>query len=275
MPVFLILILLGTGLAIGFISGLLGIGGGIIMTPIQYWIYTSSGMSVDLAIKISFATTLAVILPTAASGVWQHQKQGGIYWKAAIFMGIFTAIGSFGGSFIAAHISGSVLKIAFGIFSLIIAIRMLTVRVTDNERPIRENRWLWFALALPIGVITGILGIGGGIIVVPILMLVLRLRMCRAIGTSLGMMLFTSVGGIIGYVINGATAPSLPAYTLGYIYWPAWIALSVTSIGMAQVGAILAHRVPGKQLNYIFIALLFYISLDMLGVIDLIAAHFR
>jgi uncharacterized protein len=275
MPVFLILILLGTGLAIGFTSGLLGIGGGIIMTPIQYWIYTSSGMSVDLAIKISFATTLAVILPTAASGVWQHQKQGGIYWKAAIFMGIFTAVGSFGGSFIAAHIPGSILKIAFGIFTLIIAIRMLTLKVTDNERPLRENRWLWFALALPIGVITGILGIGGGIVVVPVLMLVLRLKMCTAIGTSLGMMLFTSVGGIIGYVINGATAPGLPAYTIGYIYWPAWIALSVTSIGMAQVGAILAHRVPGKRLNYIFIALLFYISLDMLGVIDLIAAHFR
>ena len=98
MPVFLILILLGTGLAIGFLSGLLGIGGGIIMTPVQYWIYTSAGMSTDLAIKISFATTLAVVLPTAASGVWQHQRQGGINWKAAIFMGIFTAIGSFVGA---------------------------------------------------------------------------------------------------------------------------------------------------------------------------------
>jgi uncharacterized protein len=274
MPVFLILVLLGTGLAIGLISGLLGIGGGIVMTPVQYWIYTSSGMSVDLAIKISFATTLAVILPTAASGVWQHHKQGGIYWRIAIFMGVFTAIGSFGGSFISAHVSGSVLKIAFGVFTLIIAIRMLTIKVTDRDRPIRENLWLWFALALPIGIITGILGIGGGIVVIPVLILVLRLKMCDAIGTSLGMMLFTSVGGIIGYVINGATASGLPPYTIGYIYWPAWIALSVTSIGMAQVGAILSHRLPGKQLNYIFIALLFYISLDMLGVIDLITAHF-
>ncbi len=274
MSVFLILILLGTGLAIGFISGLLGIGGGIVMTPVQYWIYTSSGMSVDLAIKISFATTLAVILPTAASGVWQHHKQGGIHWRIASFMGIFTAIGSFAGSFISAHVSGSVLKIAFGVFTLIIAIRMLTIKITDRDKPIRENLWLWFALALPIGIITGILGIGGGIVVIPVLILVLRLKMCDAIGTSLGMMIFTSVGGIIGYVINGATAPGLPPYTIGYIYWPAWIALSVTSIGMAQIGAILAHRVPGKQLNYIFIALLFYISLDMLDVVNLITALF-
>lgn len=274
MSVFLILILLGTGLAIGFISGLLGIGGGIVMTPVQYWIYTSSGMSVDLAIKISFATTLAVILPTAASGVWQHHKQGGIHWRIASFMGIFTAIGSFAGSFISAHVSGSVLKIAFGVFTLIIAIRMLTIKITDRDKPIRENLWLWFALALPIGIITGILGIGGGIVVIPVLILVLRLKMCDAIGTSLGMMIFTSVGGIIGYVINGATAPGLPPYTIGYIYWPAWIALSVTSIGMAQIGAILAHRVPGNQLNYIFIALLFYISLDMLDVVNLITALF-
>lgn len=273
MPVFLILVLLGTGLGIGFISGLLGIGGGIIMTPVQYWIYTSQGISSELAIRISFATTLAVVLPTAASGVWQHNKRGSIYWQAAIFMGIFTALGSFGGAFISTHISGTYLKISFGILALIIALRMLTVKISDKERPIRQNRWLWFALALPIGVITGILGIGGGIMVVPILVLVLRFRMRAAIGTSLGMMLFTSVGGIIGYIINGATAPDLPAYTLGYIFWPAWIVLSITSIPMAQVGAIVAHRVPGRILNYIFIALLFYISLDMLGVIDLIASH--
>jgi uncharacterized protein len=270
----LILILLATGLGIGFISGLLGIGGGIIMSPVQYWIYTAYGMSPEVAIRISFATTLAVILPTAASGVWQHQKRGSVCWKAAIFMGIFTAAGSFGGASLAAHIPGPALKTGFGILALLIALRMLTLKVPAVEQPIRENLWLWFALALPIGVITGILGIGGGIIVIPVLVLALRFPMRRAVATSLAMILFTSIGGIAGYVLNGQSATGLPPYTLGYIYWPAWIALSVTSIGLAQVGAIASHKIPVRQLNYAFIALLFYIGLDMLGAIEWIIAHF-
>jgi uncharacterized protein len=274
MSILLVFILLGTGLSIGFLSGLLGIGGGIILTPIQYWIYTSAGLSTDLAIKISFATTLAVVLPTAASGVIQHQRQGGINWSAAIFMGIFTALGSFLGATLAARIPGSALKIGFGVLALIIVARMLTVKISDDERPIRENRWLWFGLALPIGLITGILGIGGGILVVPVLVLVLRFCMRNAVATSLAMMLFTSIGGIVGYVLNGMTATGLPDYTIGYINWQAWIVLSVTSIGMAQVGAIMAHRVPGKWLNYVFLALIFYVSLDMLGAIEWIAGRF-
>jgi uncharacterized membrane protein YfcA len=201
-------------------------------------------MSTDIAIKVSFATTLAVVLPTAASGVWQHHRRGGIHWKAAIFMGVFTAIGSFIGAQIASHLPGSTLKLAFGAIALVVAIRMLTVKITDTDRPTRENLWLWFALALPIGVLTGILGIGGGIIVVPLLVVVLGFCMRNAVGTSLAMMLFTSTGGIIGYAVSGLNATGLPDHTIGYIYWPVWIALTVASVGLAQVGAIVAHRVP-------------------------------
>jgi uncharacterized protein len=268
MSIVYLVILLASGAVIGFISGLLGIGGGIIMTPLQYWIYTSAGINSDIAIRIAFATSLAVVLPTAASGVWQHQRRGAILWKVAIFMGIFTAIGSFMGALIASHLPGSALKLGFGILALVIAVRMVTVRVSDDKRPIRNNPWLWIVLALPMGVITGILGIGGGIMVVPILVLVLRLTMRQAVGTSLAMMLFTATGGILGYVVGGMNAVDLPEHTLGYIYWPGWMALTITSIGLAQVGAIMAHKVSGRRLNYIFIALLLYIGLDMLGVFD-------
>ncbi|HEX7475504.1 MAG TPA: sulfite exporter TauE/SafE family protein [Dehalococcoidales bacterium] len=267
MPVNLIFILMTTGLGIGFLSGLLGIGGGIIMTPVQYSVYTSSGWSTDIATKVAFATSLAVIFPTAASGVWRHHRQDGIYWRAAILMGLVSFTCSFIGAWIASgHISGSALKIAFGVIGLIIAVRMLTVKISEVDRPIRKNIWLWFALALPVGVITGILGIGGGVIVIPILVLVLRFRMRNAVATSLGIMLFSSAGGMLGWVINGLHAQNLPSYTLGYIYWPAWIALSITSISLAQVGALVAHKIPGRQLNYIFVVLVFIVSLYMLGV---------
>jgi uncharacterized protein len=264
-----LIIFLFTGVTIGFLSGLLGIGGGIIMIPVQYWIYTSAfGISTDVAIKMSFATSLAVILPTAASGVLQHQRLGSIYWKAAIFMGIFTLIGSFLGATLASHVPGSALKIAFGLVTLALAIRMLTLKISEVDRPVRDNLWLWFGLALPIGIITGILGIGGGIFVIPLLVLILGFRLKHAAGTSLAMMLFTSTGGIIGYVINGLNAANLPDFTIGYIFWPAWISLTVGSLGMVQFGAHVAHKASDRLLTSILVTLLIYISLDMLGIID-------
>ena len=98
--------------------------------------------------------------------------------------------------------------------------------------------------------------------------LALRFKMHKAIATSLAIMIFTSVGGIIGYIVNGWDAPNLPPYSLGYVNLPSWFLLTVTSIGMAQVGAITAHRLPAKQIRYIFIAIMFYMGLRMLGVFE-------
>lgn len=275
MSISVVLILLATGLAIGFISGLLGIGGGVIMTPVQFWLYTANGMDPDLATKIAFATSLAVIFPTAASGVWRHQKKGCIYWKAAFFIGAFTFVCSFAGAWVASNlIPGAVLKIAFGSIGIIIGIRMLTVKIVETQQPIRENKWLWAAIGLPVGIITGILGIGGGVIVIPLLVLVLRFRMQAAAATSLGIMLFSSAGGILGWTFTSAHVTNLPAHTIGYIYWPGWIALSVTSIILAQVGAVAAHKLPGRTLNYLFVALSFSVGLYMLGVFNWIAGLF-
>ncbi len=245
------------------------------MTPIQYWLYSSMGLSTDLAIKMSFATTLAVVFPTAASGAWRHHRQHAINWKAATFMGIFTSVAGFLGASIAARLPGSTLKIAFGAVALAIGIRMVTIKISDAERPIRDTRWLYIALAVPIGLVTGILGIGGGALIVPSLVMVLGYRMRYAVATSLGIMLFTTAGSIIGYVVSGLNAPAgMPANTIGYLYWPAWIILTVSSIGTAQLGAILAHRVHGRILNYVFCAVQFYVALNMLGVFTWLANLF-
>jgi uncharacterized membrane protein YfcA len=272
MPYNELFIFFGTGLAIGLISGLVGIGGGIIMTPVQYWIYTSAGMSPDIAIKISIATSLAVVLPTAISGVIRHHRLGNINWKAAVFMGIFTALASFLGASIAAHVPGAALKLIFGSIVILVAIRMLTVKVCDEDRPVKENRWLWTGIALGIGLLSGITGVGGGIFIVPALVLILGFRTHKAAATSLAMVVFTSIGGIAGYIVNGRNVPNLPDHTIGYLYWPAWIALTAGSVGMAQVGAAIAHKVPARMLNFMLTILLAYIGLDMLGAMGWIAS---
>jgi uncharacterized membrane protein YfcA len=100
------------------------------------------------------------------------------------------------------------------------------------------------------------------------MVLALHFKMHNAVATSLAMMIFTSLGGAIGYIVNGLGVSNLPAYSIGYVNLPVWLLLTVTGVGMAQVGAMTAHRLPAKHLRYIFIAVLFYMGLKLLGVFD-------
>jgi uncharacterized membrane protein YfcA len=136
------------------------------------------------------------------------------------------------------------------------------------EQEPKNNHWLWLGWMLPKGIINGILGIGGGVLAIPIMTLALNFRMHNAVATSLAMMIFTSTGGVIGYMINGLGVTSLPAYSIGYVNLTSWFLLTVTSIGAAQLGAITAHKLPARQLRYIFIVVMLYMGLRMLGVFD-------
>jgi len=263
-----IIILLVTGIVVGFAGGLLGLGGCFIMTPVQYMVFTAMGLPADLAVKLAFGTNLLVVLPTAASGAWRHHQKGAVWWRAAIIMGSCGLVLAFGGATLATHLPGVALKTAFGAIVLLSGIRMLTARQPQVEREPVDNPWLWVAWAIPLGVATGILGIGGGVLAIPVLVLALKFKMHNAVATSLALMIFNSVGGVIGYIVNGIGVAGLPSYSIGYVNLTSWFLLAVTSIGMAQVGAIAAHKLPAKQLKYIFVVIMFYMGLKMIGVFD-------
>ncbi|GAH58382.1 unnamed protein product [marine sediment metagenome] len=142
---------------------------------------------------------------------------------------------------------------------------LIRTPVKIEEKP-KDNPWLWVAWAIPVGIVTGLLGIGGGMLMVPVMVLALKFKMHNAVATSLAFVAITSVGGIIGYIINGLGVPNLPPYSIGYVNLLSWFLLAVTGVGMAQVGAITAHRLPAKQLRYVFIGVMFYMGLKMLGV---------
>ena len=265
-----IIILLGTGVGVGFASGLLGVGGGFIMTPVQYWLFTDMGMSTDIAMKMAIGTSLLVILPTVASGAWRHHKNRAVYWKVAVIMGPCGAVAAFGGATLAAYLSGTVLKIIFGSVVLASGAWMLISRPFESGQEPKNNPWLWAAWAIPIGLVTGLTGLGGGVVAVPVMVLALKFKMHNAIATSLAMIIFNSLGGVIGYIVNGIGVSGRPDFSIGYINPLSWILLLVTSIGMAQVGAMAAHKLPAKQLKWIFIVLQFYVALRMMGVFELL-----
>jgi len=261
-----IIVLLITGAGVGFASGLLGVGGCFIMVPVQFWALTSIGVDSTIAIRIAFGTNLAVVLPTALSGAIGHSRKKAVQWKAGIVLGLSGLAGAFLGGFFAAHISGNILKIGFGSAILAGAIRMLTAKPPKVDKEPIDNVVNFILWGFPLGILSGIIGIGGGVLMIPVMVLALGFNMHKAVGTSTALMMFTSIGGILSYIINGLKVSPLPPYSLGYVNFLQWALLAGTSVPMALVGVKAAHKLPAKQLKYLFIIVMIYMGLKMIGV---------
>lgn len=236
------------------------------MTPVQYWIYIAMGVSEDVAIKVAFGTTLFVILPTAMSSTLGHSRKGAVIWRAALVLSIAGAAGSLIGATVATHLPGGVLRIIFGLAILAGGIRMLTAKPPKIEEEPVDNPLLLAVYGFPLGIVIGVTGIGGGVLMIPLMVLLLKFRMHQAVGTSSALMIATSTGGVIGYIINGLGVEGLFAYSLGYVNLISWLALAVTSVPMAQVGVRVSHRLPARELKYIFVAVMIGVGLKMIGV---------
>ena len=263
-----IIVLALTGVAVGFAEGLLGVGGCFIMVPVTFFVFKEMGYG-DIALKLAFGSNLLVVFPTAISGAWAHTKKEAVWWKAGMVLGVCGAVGALIGATITSQLlTEDVLKPAFGLVIGLGALRMLTWKPPKVEEAPKEQPLLWACWGFPIGIICGMLGLGGGIITVPVLAIALKFKMHHAVGTSLSMMIFTSIAGSIGYLINGLSVPDLPPYSIGYVNLLAWACLALTSIPVAQIGARTAHKLPAKHLQYIFIAVMSYVALKMIGVFE-------
>jgi uncharacterized membrane protein YfcA len=263
-----ILILLATGAFAGFAGGMLGLGGAFVMTPLQYMVYTNMGLSPDIAIKTAFGTSLLVVLTTAISGAIRHHREKAVNWRVAMTMGGTGLLFGLAGAILSTHVPGSALKITFGVIALASCIRMFfTTREKENTEP-EKRPWVWALWGVPVGLFSGMLGVGGGVLLMPILVIALRFKIHQAVANSLAVMIFGSIGGIVGYIVGGIGAADTLSYSVGYINFTSWILLAVPSALTAQLGAMVAHRVPQRLLTYIFVVLLLYIGLHMIGVFE-------
>jgi uncharacterized protein len=260
-------ILILTGAFAGVISGLLGVGGGFIMSPVQYWLLQKTGMGQDLAIRVALGTSLFVVLLNATSVVLKYQQKRAVLWKQAKIMGISGLFASFGGAAVASHLPASVLSKIFGIVVIIGALRtyMTPVIMEINETSLNPLSYVFSGIL--IGFFSGLLGIGGGVIGVPIMLIFLHFDMLKAVGTSAAVIIFTSFGGSIGYIINGWGQPGLPSYSLGYINLLNWVLLAIPGFLAARKGSEIAHLVNPEHLKHLFVLLMMCTGLKMIGII--------
>ena len=266
MPIIYIFYLLLTGIGVGLVSGMLGVGGCFIMVPVQFFILKAIGIDPTIAIRVAFGTNLLVVFFTALSGSFRHHKKGAVLWKQAIILGLTSAIFTFLGAYVASNLSGKVLKTIFGLAILLSALRMATAHPIRVEGEPHGSPITYIFLGGIFGFVTGLIGIGGGVLMVPLMVIFLNYHMHEAVATSTAIMIFTGLGGAIAYMLYGLNVSGLPPYSIGYVNFLQWILLAGTSVPMAQIGAHLAHKIHPKSLKWLFIAVMVYMGLKMIGI---------
>jgi len=257
-------VLLITGVIAGFSSGLIGVGGCFLMVPVQFWLLSTMGMDSTLAIRVAFGTSLAVALPTALSGTLGHHRRHAVLWDAAVPIGIAAVIGALLGGTIAANAPGEILRIFFGIVVLVVSVRMIVDLPIKAPAENRSRMPAWIVTGFGVGILSGLVGMGGGVVMVPIMVIGLGFSMHQAVGTSSACILFSSAGGVIAYIANGLGVPGLPPLSVGYVELIPWAILVATTIPFAQVGVRAAHRLPARKLRRIFAVVMAGIGVAML-----------
>ena len=253
-------VLLGT--VTGFVAGLFGIGGGGIMVPALTLLFIAQGFDSHSLVHLALGTSLAAIVPTAFVGARTHHQHKAILWPVVARLVPGILIGTFAATFLAAYLSPFFLAVFFSVFMLLIAAQMLLNRVPPGSSRLPGTVGLSIVGTI-IGAISALVAIGGGTMTVPFLTWC-KVRLPSAIATSAAVGLPIALTGALGFAVNGAGHTGLPAYSIGYVYWPAVLCMAAASWFTAPIGARLTHRVPVPLLKRFFAALLVLLSVQMM-----------
>jgi uncharacterized membrane protein YfcA len=250
------------GAFVGFFAGLLGVGGGGIMVPVLTTMFAAQGFPHEHLVHVALGTSMAAIVMTSVSSLRAHHAHGAVRWDIVRGIAPGVLLGTFAGTFVASRVDSAPLAIFFGCFMAYVSLQMIL-----NVKP-KPSRELPGALGLAgvgggIGVVSALVAIGGGSLSVPF-MTWCNVKMQNAIGTSAAIGLPIALAGAAGYLINGWGSTGLPDWSVGYVYLPALVAVSLVSMFTAPLGARLAHRLPVATLKKVFAGVLIVLSAKML-----------
>ncbi len=257
-----ILIYLSLGGGVGVLAGLFGIGGGGIMVPVLTAMFAAQGFPPEHRLHLALGTSMAAIVPTAVSSLWAHHRRGAVLWGVVARFAPGVLLGTFAGTFLAARLATRPLAVFFAVFMSFVALKMARDAMPKPSRGLPSGPAL-AGVGAGIGGVSALVAIGGGSLTVPFLAWC-NVRLQTAIGTSAAVGLPIALTGALGYVLNGIGAEGRPPLTLGYVYWPAALALASASSFTAPLGARLAHSLPVKSLKRLFALMLMALALHML-----------
>lgn len=257
-----IVFLLAMGALAGMFAGLFGIGGGIIIVPVLAMVFKTQGVSIDVLMHAAIGTSLATIVVTSLSSIRAHHLHQAIDWPVVrvIAVGVFT--GGLLGSMIAKLIPGEDLKLIFSVFMFLIAAQMFFGNTAKPHRILPDKPGMFIA-GTAIGIISSIMGVGGGSMSVPFLTWC-NMSIRKAIATSSAIGFPIAVSGTLGFIITGWSVTDRPVMSLGYVNVPAFFSIVVASVLFAPLGAWIAHKISPVILKRIFAGFLLVLGVRML-----------
>lgn len=251
------------GIGTGFLAGLLGIGGGMLMVPFITIILSNRAVESSLAVKMAIATSMATIIFTSVSSVRAHHKRGAVRWDLVKGLAPGIVIGSLIGSLgVFALLKGVWLAIFFALFVGFSATQMFLDKKPAPSRQMPGTAGQLGAGGV-IGFISGLVGAGGGFISVPF-MTWCNVAIHNAVATSAALGFPIALANVLGYIVAGQNVQNLPAGAFGYIWLPALVVIAACSVFTAPLGAKAAHRLPVKQLKRVFACVLYLLAAYML-----------
>jgi uncharacterized protein len=265
----LVVALATIGLLSGFIAGLIGIGGGVLIVPFLYFFYahpewTSFVFPESLHVTVAHATSLLVIFPTAVRGTFSYSKHGMIAWELVVPVALAAVVGGFIGARIAIHTPAELLKSLFGVLLIASALQLAFRRAREPGGKLRTNIFATTFTGLAVGMLSGMMGVGGGVLALPLLMNLLHVDLRRAAATSLAIVAAAALSSMTTYVLSGLNNPDLPAGSLGYVHVYAAIPILIGSVLAVPFGTRANQRLHLNVLKYVFAAFFFLMGLKFL-----------
>ena len=258
------LALVATGVFAGILAGLLGVGGGIVIVPVLFFLFQSFGVSPDSAMLVATATSLATIVPTSISSIRSHNQKGNVDFDLLKHWAVYILVGVFAGSWLVTRVEGTMLTMLFGVIALLSALNMLFRTGKSALYQQLPNTAGQSIMGTSIGFFSSMVGIGGGTISVPLLTLY-NYPAHKAVGTAAAIGLIISLPGALTMLILGNTPTDAPAGTFGLVNLVAFTCIVPLTVLFAPVGASVAAKLDAVKLKKIFALVLLFTGLRMLS----------
>ncbi len=258
------LALVATGIFAGILAGLLGVGGGIVIVPVLFFLFQSFGVSPESAMLVATATSLATIVPTSISSIRSHHHKGNVDFELLKRWALFIFIGVLAGSWLVTRVEGTLLTLLFGVIATLSALNML---LRTNKPALFQklpNSAGQSLMATLVGFFSAMVGIGGGTISVPLLS-IYNYPTHKAVGTAAAIGLIISLPGALTMLAIGTTPVDAPVGTFGLVNVIAFACIVPLTVLFAPVGATLAAKLDAGKLKKIFAVVLLITGVRMLG----------
>jgi uncharacterized membrane protein YfcA len=264
------LILFGVGIAAGILSGLFGVGGGIVVVPSLIGVYSIIGFNSPYAVHVAIATSLFTIIFTSTSSAYKHSKHGNVFWLAAFLIGISSAAAVFIFSRVAFWLTGDVMKKNLGIVLILVSVKMLTEKKSASDKdnssfdPGKIKKIYCLLIGALAGTIAAFTGLGGGIFKIPLLHYAAKFPIRKAIGTSSAALFITSLAGALSYIFNAPPGADTMKYSIGIVDALSAVPIVMASIPFAQVGVYLNKKTHTFLLKKLFACLIIIMAVKIL-----------